>query len=448
MIFHTSFLMLVLCLSFIGGIFAFDYSSSLLIQKVTIIFIILFSVLTRMILSRSSLRLGSILILYSILIFISSTFYFKDLIYILASVQSHFTIVLAYLWISTLNFTSEDLRRFRYLFYLILLTQILASFGKFLIYGVDEQYFIGTMSHAAGQLSLIFPAIAIPLVFFLMNVETKIQGYILVLGLFLFAIIGEKRAAIFILPLVFFASYKYILLEELKIDAKLLTNNKFFLLASIFGLMTLGIYLIPSLNKEEIVGGSISYLYLIEYSLNYLNMSCVDNIYDQKLQGLCSNMSIDTNIQFGRFKLLLLVIDWIFTSDIKTMLFGLGYGSVTPSDMLNQGRDILYQTTGLRGAISGFGLAIIETGIFGATLITSFFIYLFVYLGHGFKKLNSSFAKRWYKMLCIIFIVFCFDFFFYSISLLRTMPLPIIFSGLIASIIVVQKIDQQYASAT
>ena len=441
MILNNQFLFVVICLSFLGGAFvihslSFSY---IYIQKILIISIVLLGLVSRMRLSILSLKFGIFLILYLLFALISSFLLSKNIVYSLASIQSLLTIVLTYLWVSSMNFNYAQLRKFRSLAYLIIVVQIFFSLYKYSFYGINEQWFIGTMSHSAGQLSLLFPAIAIPLMFFLMKREVKLMSYILVFFLFLFAIIGEKRAAVFILPIIILASYIFILSDELKPKN---VSNKFVLFAILFGLVSLGIYLISSLNSLQVERGNVNYLYIFEYAWNYLNMSCVDDLYYETLQGLCSDMDTVRNIHYGRFKLTLLAFDLVFSSDIKTLLFGLGYGAVTPSELLGNSRDILYEVTRLRGSLSGFCHALIETGLFGAGLISSFFLIIFIKLKIGIKKLKSKNAVKWYKMLMVILGVFCFDFFFYSTVLFRAMPLPIIFGGLLASIIIVKKIDQ------
>ena len=77
--------------------------------------------------------------------------------------------------------------------------------------------------------------------------------------------------------------------------------------------------------------------------------------YGSSLQGDYSQALLNNDVQVGRIKLLNSIFEWIKLGDLKTMLFGLGYGSVTPNSWVH-GEDLLFVTIGTRGAISGFGL--------------------------------------------------------------------------------------------
>ena len=165
--------------------------------------------------------------------------------------------------------------------------------------------------------------------------------------------------------------------------------------------------------------------------------------YGSSMQGDYSQALLNNDVQVGRITLLNSIFEWIKLGDLKTMLFGLGYGSVTPNSWI-QGEDILFLTIGTRGAISGFGLAIIETGIVGSALISIFLFYIPLKIMFTIKKLYSNQAKRWFRMLILVFLIFIFDFFLYSVSLMRTMPLPLIFILALSSITIVQRIDTNF----
>ena len=138
------------------------------------------------------------------------------------------------------------------------------------------------------------------------------------------------------------------------------------------------------------------------------------------------------------------IIRWLNTRNLNEKLFGVGYGYATPSKWLHENNDRLFIILKTRGAVSGFGLALVETGLIGSTLICIFFINLFISLHKKYKKLLSISARRWFRMLAILYIVFCFDFYFYSNVLFRTLPMPFILASSIASVTIVSKFDFKF----
>jgi hypothetical protein len=198
-----------------------------------------------------------------------------------------------------------------------------------------------------------------------------------------------------------------------------------------------GLHAIPSLNPEESYGGSVSVPYAIKYSFEYLTMD-----FGGSLQGSYKAAAEDPGIQVGRIRLWLSIIDWLRSADTWTMLFGKGYGAATPSIWLQEKSDLLFNIIGTRGAICGAGLALIETGLIGFLVIGYWFVHIFIQIVCAFRQASSFVAQRWFKTLFIIHCVFCFDFFFYSIVLLRTLPMPLIFFSLLASIPLVMKWDR------
>ena len=406
-------------------------------QKGSILLLILFgfSITTRV--SKKALVMITLLILYSFYVSISALMFFGSTITSIFAIQSILFCIIFYMWFSPLTLNIRDIRSMRKLAYFIIILQILFSLLKLYLVGVDEPFMIGTMSHMAGQLSFIFPALCLPLLIFMMNEKNKFKTFVLIIFVFLFGIIGEKRSVIFLLPPLLLFSIYFINYDE---KSKFFDKNTILIIAasivSVFGIVV-GIKYIPSLNIEETRGGSVSISYAVEYAISYLNMD-----FEGGLQGTRETAIYNNDTQLGRITLIKYVYQWLLSVDLSTALFGLGYGSVTSNSWVNSNPDIFFEVMGFRGAISGFILALVETGIVGAGMISSFFIFLFIKLNSEIKKLNTLVAKRWFRMLFIVFLIFCFDFFFYSTVLLRTFPIPIIFSASLASILIVKRIDK------
>jgi len=157
--------------------------------------------------------------------------------------------------------------------------------------------------------------------------------------------------------------------------------------------------------------------------------------YGGNLQGTYQDAMFDENIQVGRFVLISSIFDWLYNSAFLTKLFGLGFGVATPSEWIGQSTDPLFPILGTRGAISGAGLALIETGLIGFGLITLFFVRIYFSLQIAIKSTRNAQSLRWYKTLEVLLFLTLYDFFFYSTVLFRTIPMPLIFFALLSTMV-------------
>jgi hypothetical protein len=421
-------------LAFSGVLFTlFPYGE--VIQKILIMgFAIILHY--QFVVSKQSLRLVWLFFLYLFFSIGVMFSYNASLLYILAVIQPLVLGLLIYLWASGIFLSVDKCKTLERLAYTIIIIQFILSLVKLYISGIDEGFLIGSMSHNAGQLAFLVPAIAIPILIFLMKKRNRIMIFLLVMAMFTFSLINEKRSAVYLLPLIILFSFIYI--PNKKINIKLISNVAIISILLILFIMV-GLSQIPSLNAGETTGGSISFTHMYNYAITYLTMD-----YGDSLQGGRAQSMTDTNIQVGRITLLFLIVDFVLSADLSTILFGLGPGSITPSIWLDGGRDVMYGALGFRGAISGLGLSLIETGLIGTFIFTSFFIYSFRKMHMIYKTLQSSVARRWVRMLKVLFLIFCFDFFFYSTVLFKVMPMPLLFWGAFGSIFVVRRLDLDF----
>ncbi len=360
--------------------------------------------------------------------------------YTLAAIQPLLLGLILYLWAIGLRLQTDDLVKLRTFVYAIVLIQLVFVLIKLGVHGVDEKVFIGTMSNAAGQLGFLFPAIVVPILVFMMDKKNSLTSYVLIAAMFLFGIINEKRAVVFLLPLILLVS---IAANHAGFGARvrgLSTRMVAGVLIAVAG-VALGISAIPSLNAEEAYGGSISIRHALDYGITYLTMN-----FGGPLQGTYVEAVSDTGVQVGRTTLWISIFDWLMSGDTWTLLFGSGFGTATSSIWLREGGDNLFSVIGTRGAISGAGLAAVETGLVGLLTMGWLFVSVTYGLVAVHRKVHSSTAKRWLRTLMIIHLVFCFDFFFYSIVLFRTMPMPFVFFVLLASISLVSRWDDTFRS--
>ncbi len=367
-----------------------------------------------------------ILIILTIFSAISSLVYSNSIMFMILVTQKYLFLIVSFIAASQIFsiLKNKNFKTLDKIIVTLVITQFIFVILKFSILGeIQEGFLIGSMSHNAGQLGFLFPAIMIPIVllrFFNKNIKLAI---ILITMLILFAILNEKRAIFYLGPLIIFFSLISFLTIKLSLS-NLLKSSAVFLL----GLFFLSYFTsnIDSLSGEE---GSIETSgnqieYLIDYGIAYLTMD-----YGGDLQSDYAQAIFDRNTQLGRVILWIRGLDLYFSSNIYYQIFGHGFGYITPSEYINP-KDIIFQKLGFRGAISGALMNIIEGGLISFTLYS--FLVLMP-LTHLYKRyqdtksnLNRSSIKR-IKILTIVQFVFIFDFFFYSTILFSTSPLPLLY---------------------
>jgi hypothetical protein len=259
------------------------------------------------------------------------------------------------------------------------------------------------------------------------------MSYALIAGLFCFGIINEKRAIVFLLPFILIASLVANRGEGRGQARRVGLSSYLVIFVVIAAGVTLGIRSIPSLNPEGSYVGGVSLSHAAQYALEYVTMD-----YGGSLQGSYELAARDDNVQVGRAIIWLHIIQWLNDSGPWTWMFGNGFGSATRNAWTNSGSDPLFDVIASRGGISGAGLAAVETGMVGLALATYAFLHIGMTIRRCRREAKSHIAIRWYRTTALLLAIFAFDFFFYSTVLLRTMPLPLIFFAIVASIVLVR----------
>jgi hypothetical protein len=441
---------LIVYISFTGVLFAsFPLGSS--IQKAAIILLLLVHLIrkTQNKFSRSSIAAITPFFLYLSYGFISAYSISGTFLYAASALLPLSIGIVFYFYIITSRARSYTVDAASNTIILLCTIQITFSIIKLFYHGIDEKILIGTMSHVAGQLGFLFPAVAVPLIFYFMKNKNQYHMWLLIFGLIGFGIINEKRSIVFLMPLIVYAS---ILANESPLRKRNQTKRiaKIILISPfVFAGVFLGMAYIPSLNIGAEYGGAVNFLFAIEYAVDYLTMD-----YGSSLQGSYESAMYDENIQVGRVTLLFSIAEWLSNSSWSTQLFGVGFGTATPSEWLSGNNDRLFDVLGTRGAISGAGLALVETGIIGLGICIYFFLNLHCIIRIMVKRSEDFNLSRWYKTVNVVFYVFLYDFFFYSTALLRTLPMPIIFFAIVATLSVLKSrspalnsLDLQYNSS-
>ncbi len=313
-------------------------------------------------------------------------------------------------------------------------TQVFFVIVKFLILGkIDEGFLIGSMHHNAGQLGFLFPALMLPVIFFLFYPERFLLTLALVLLLLAFGVLNEKRS-VFYLGLPIILGCLYALRSR---NIKLSDTLKLFVILSFsLGLLAFFSNKIGSLSGTE---GAVKIVsenrigFLFSYAIEYLTMD-----YDGILQGSESLAVFDTNVQVGRFIVWVKGLDLMFSSHILNQLFGYGFGYITPSEYINEA-DTMFSKLGFRGAISSALEIYIEAGVVGLTILSYLFLSPFVHLLSKRSALKKKIGKdsleyKTTSLLIIGLFVFAFDFYFYSNILFSTLPLPLLFFMILCTI--------------
>lgn len=420
----------ILCVAFTGALFAVFPAGGAL-QKVLLLAAcaVALSMQLASRLPRAALPPVAPLLAYVVLATLSAYYVSGSLVYTLAAVQPFLVCGILYATLVSSRPDARDLRLLANAFLALCAIQFAFSLIKLGVHGVDEKFLIGTMSHVAGQIGFLFPAIATPILVYIIRQRRQPWLYLLLAAMFAFGIINEKRSVVFLMPVILVASL--VANRQPPAPGSRPAGIGTWLAALCIAAATvmLGLRAVPSLNPEESYAGSISLSFALEYAWTYLTMD-----YGGSLQSSYEQAIFDENVQVGRIIVVLDILRWLIHADWPTALFGMGFGTVTPSEWLPDSDDPLFKALGTRGAISGAGLALLETGLAGLSLFVLMFSIVIAMCLRLSRRTPSLAARQWLRTVLVVTGVFAFDFFFYSTALLRTMPLPYLFFLVVASV--------------
>ena len=432
---------LLLTLIFLGGIEFITYG--LFWLKAIIVFLCLYLIKKYSFKEKftAAKKLIFPYLLYLLYAFLSAIIFSKSITFSLLAIMPLTLGVIVYFYVATCNFYIKDVNKFKTLFVYATFLQIVFISIKYFTHGIDEKYLIGTMSETAGQLGFLFPAIAIPILAYILYQNKPRVLYTLIFSLYIFSVINEKRIAIYILPIVTLLS----LLKSARNQLK--KSDITFLVVSTISLIYLSINLIPSFhqaltnstltyatptnatptnatNINDTFDFLSSFLYKIysifKFSIDYLVMD-----YGSTLQAGFTQAISNENIQVGRFKFTDSVIYWVFSGDLARFLFGNGFGSITNSSWLHKETDLIFPLIRTRGALSGLTSTLLETGTLGLALQIWFWVKLFYETIT--LRMNSNNAFSFLFVFYISFCIYFLDYIFYSLTLFRTLPISALF---------------------
>ncbi len=210
------------------------------------------------------------------------------------------------------------------------------------------------------------------------------------------AFVGEKRAFIFVLPitvsLFYYLYYKYYSNLNLNFRSKFIITISIIIFSSIF--IYFGSIYNPTLNPENIQGGSFDIGFVISYLFKY-NLNITDPLASGRFAGIYIIFS-----QFDLFD-----YKYLFGSGPDTLI---GFVDIPGYSPLRE--------FGLLSSLSANGIVsyLISIGLIGTFSFVIFYSTLFFRV---FKKINTKTDdfKKFLIFISVMFLfIFLFDFLIYS----------------------------------
>ncbi len=142
--------------------------------------------------------------------------------------------------------------------------QLPTAIAKMFIYGQGENA-IGTYAFHGGGLSVLMPLVVIAYAFSGWILGNHKKRYLVICcAASAFAIIGGKRAFVFFLPVVLF-DILFNLKSQLRQDKTIILRATALIILTGF----ISLKLVPTLNVEGKIGGSVDVTYALEYAMQY-----------------------------------------------------------------------------------------------------------------------------------------------------------------------------------
>lgn len=277
-----------------------------------------------------------------------------------------FRFYIFYIAIINLDLSETDIKRINSFLVIVFLIQIPVATIKLFIYGQGERA-IGTYAVHGGTLSTIIPLIAIGYLIGLYSYVGRKKLYIfLIFGFIYFALIGEKRAFAFFLPV--FMGFSIMLLwrdkffEKYKISfdrTKLLVYSSILLVIVAF----FALKYIKTLNPEGKVGGSFSIRHAVEYIKYYTTRESKEK----------------TAHAAGRYAVTKLVFSSLKDQGFDRFIFGYGPGAQIKSRFAQKGQwGGVAQDLKISYGVTPMTFIMMEYGFLGVIIYLIFMVYLFI----------------------------------------------------------------------
>lgn len=344
---------------------------------------------------------------------------------------------LLFLAVRNIHIPSNSILRLLFLIIFLFAIQIPVSWLKFFTLGIDEPW-IGTVHMSAGSLSLLIPMFANSFLFAAYLYRKRISYAIWMVLFFIFGIIGDKRAIVFMMPALFVFLLHYYYASSIwprnftffrAARRMLLSKNILLLITIVVAIFYVGGRMIPTLNPEEKVGGSFNISHILNYSIGY-NLKTFE---DLKSIGLSDHdIMYNDGAKMGRFRVIYESTVWIAKQDLFTSLCGLGGGALSHSYLTENKYDVMFLRLGIRGTIPFMTYILLECGIIGFLCFVIFFIRFYLVLRRMLFCASDK-NEKWFILGMIgVTFTFIFDSFVYSCASMTVNVLTPIFYFLMA----------------
>ncbi len=278
-----------------------------------------------------------------------------------------YVIPVLFLWfLFNTSFTEKEIQIVTALILALFLSQIPVSFGKLLLVGQSERY-MGTMTIFGGSLTAAFALFGVVLFFAFYLKERKLPYLLAVVGFFLFAMIGEKRAVfafapLIIISMVFFSQQRASMVTRVRqLSLGVVTAS---------ALLYLTVVLNPTLNPENRIGGTFDAGYLVNYTENYL-------FPDRAIRG---------STHYGRGEAPIATWNLLTREENRIhLLVGFGAGDLIlsrfvelPDDEITRSEDLIaYRHDIGYGGRTGLLWTLLQIGLLGTFFLFYFYFRLF-----------------------------------------------------------------------
>tara|TARA_B100001027_G_C16261843_1_gene329864 strand:+ start:928 stop:2277 length:1350 start_codon:yes stop_codon:yes gene_type:complete len=424
-----------------SGAFLLSLPAGSIIQKLPIILLAIFLMFQKSFyIYKEYLSLFLLLLFFYVYAIGSNINFSSSLVQALIITAPYLTLFCLFLIMSKIDFNHINVVNLKKIFLIIFFIQILFAFIKLGILGrVDEGFLIGTMSHNAGQLSFLFPALCIPIFVFMYAKKNIFFCIFLILLALLFGFINEKRSIIYLGPVIIL--FSFLMNSAYRIKLRDMAGSGFVFI--IFGFLLLQFSsLIPSLsgsgqlNRGQALEQVGQLTYLFTYAYEYLFAD-----FDSALQDTFENAIFNQNVQLGRLTLLIRSWELFLSSDFTTQLLGGGFGSYSYNEWTFSNQDRFFEENLFRGAFSGLLIILLEVGYVGLIFHLLIFYSLIKKIRFNTKNIRTDSYKRWSRICYVFLFIFAYDFFFYSTVLFRTLPMPFIFILIYMSLVYVLHLE-------
>ena len=291
---------------------------------------------------------------------------------------------------------------------------------KLTIHGQDEKVFVGFLTHQAGQVVGILVALVFLLECGLYRGRYWRNGVILFI-LISFVVVNEKRVGLLALTSV------VLLLTFVRgrNDIRVLLSG-----VAVSALALLAITsMIPSLNPDRTMFGSIDLVYLKNYIKNYFFMAV-----DGPMGGSSADFALNNDVQDGRFVLMAKVFNYLVSkAELLEKVFGHGAYSIVDNGYTG-GSGVVEAVLGTRGVFTGAGRVLYEFGFFGLCSFCFIFLSILIKLLRDLRPRDAGYSER--RILMIFAVTFIWlDWVFYSIMSNEFLPLIVILATLASSVL-------------